>query len=217
MRNVGKVRPSDMHVSITFAGRAPALKHVPQCVFTPKHHLRMDDSIAGVTGLRSPQFVQIFISSTEMTVTSTKPAMVEPNSSNISAELYTTRGQRKGFHLTSLLDMILLLLESRRRSSPGMNFGTVFVIMPPLAGIWKISHSFDAKDSSVTDGFRCRSTCLEGLLGGEEQQNITLTIGSSGGPALSHLWPMNVDDGGGGRGPIKPGGMLGSCTRFRAC
>lgn len=99
MRNVGKVRPSDMHVSITFAGRAPALKQVPQCVFTPKHHLRMADSIAGVTELWSPQFVQILISSTEMTVTSTKPAMVEPSISNISAQLYTTSGQRMGFHL----------------------------------------------------------------------------------------------------------------------
>lgn len=101
-----------MHASITFAGRAPALKHLAQCVSTPKHHLRMLDSIAGVTGLRSPQFVQILISSTETTVTSTKPAMVEPSISNISAQLYTTSGQRMGFDLRRLLDMISRLLGS---------------------------------------------------------------------------------------------------------
>lgn len=214
MRNVGRIRPSDMHVSITFAGRAPALKHLPQCVFTPKHHLRMLASITGGIVLRWPQLTQIPISSTEMTVTSIKPTTVEPSISKISAQGYTASGQRMWFHLRRLLDVILPLLGS---GSPCMRFANVFVITPPLAGIWKISHSFSAKHSSVTDGFRWSTTCLDAPPGGDEQRNMTLTLGSSRHPALSRLWPMKVDDGGGRTGPMEPGGISGSWACSETC
>lgn len=84
-------------------------------------------------------------------------------------------------------------------------------------GTSKIWQSFAARASSITDGFKCSSTCRDSRLWGEWQEKKIRTVDSFGGSSFSHLWPINFDVGGGGRGPMKPAGRLGFGVRSKAC